>query len=276
MAKFIYGAELNHELIKLVKEASLELTLISPFIKLHQRVKDELNKKRNDPNFKLTICFGKNEKDVQKSLSIEELEYFKSFNTVSIYYEPRLHAKFYANGLGGIITSLNLYDYSVNNNIESGVYFSSSSSIYTNSYDYFMSVASNSELIYKSEAVFERSLGGLVKKFKEVVVVEDNTDKYYQNQAVSERKPKYQKEEKPNIVEQQDIMGYCIRSGERIPFNPSAPLSAKAYESWKKFANPDYKEKYCHFSGEESGGETSFSKPILKKNWSKARTFIKK
>ena len=33
----------------------------------------------------------------------------------------------------------------------------------------------------------------------------------------------------------------------------------------------DYLEKYCHFSGEPSNGETSFNKPILKKNWKKAK-----
>lgn len=35
--------------------------------------------------------------------------------------------------------------------------------------------------------------------------------------------------------------------------------------------DPDYKEKYCHFSGEPSNGETSVNKPILKKNWKKAQ-----
>ena len=49
------------------------------------------------------------------------------------------------------------------------------------------------------------------------------------------------------------------------------PFSQKAYKSWQKFKNEEYPEKYCHYSGEPSYGETSFSKPILKKNWRKSK-----
>lgn len=44
-----------------------------------------------------------------------------------------------------------------------------------------------------------------------------------------------------------------------------------AYKLWGKYRDPDYLEKFCHFSGESSDGKTSVSKPILKKNWKKAK-----
>ena len=66
-------------------------------------------------------------------------------------------------------------------------------------------------------------------------------------------------------------IGYCIRTGAEIPFNVAKPLSPDAYKKWNEFANPDYPEKYCHFSGEPSNGETSVNKPILKKHWKKAQ-----
>lgn len=65
--------------------------------------------------------------------------------------------------------------------------------------------------------------------------------------------------------------GYCIRTGESIDFNPARPFSVKAYKSWVQFGNKKYKENYCHYSGEKSYGETSFAKPILRKNWDKAK-----
>lgn len=46
---------------------------------------------------------------------------------------------------------------------------------------------------------------------------------------------------------------------------------SKAFKMWNKFKNPDFPEKYCHFSGELSNGETSVNKPILSKNWRKAK-----
>jgi hypothetical protein len=64
--------------------------------------------------------------------------------------------------------------------------------------------------------------------------------------------------------------GYCIRTGVEIPFNVEKPLSNDAYKKWNKYGDPDYPEKYCHFTGEPSNGETSVNHPILKKNLRKA------
>lgn len=66
-------------------------------------------------------------------------------------------------------------------------------------------------------------------------------------------------------------MGFCIRTGIQIPFNVEKPMSYEAYRSWSKYNDKDYAEKFCHFSGEPSNGETSVSHPILKKNWKKAK-----
>lgn len=46
-------------------------------------------------------------------------------------------------------------------------------------------------------------------------------------------------------------------------------MSYEAYKGWNK--NPDSSEKFCHFSGDSSDGETSVDKPILKKYWKKAQ-----
>ncbi|WP_026704970.1 phospholipase D-like domain-containing protein [Flavobacterium soli] len=60
-------------------------------------------------------------------------------------------------------------------------------------------------------------------------------------------------------------IGYCIRTGVKIDFNPKRPFCYEAYQSWAIFENENYKEKFCHYSGEPSNGKTSFSNPILKK-----------
>ena len=65
--------------------------------------------------------------------------------------------------------------------------------------------------------------------------------------------------------------GFCIRTGVEIPFDVKKPLSAGAYKEWVKFGNKNYPEKFCHFSGELSNGENNFKKPILGKNWEKAK-----
>jgi len=65
--------------------------------------------------------------------------------------------------------------------------------------------------------------------------------------------------------------GYCIRTGIPIRFNRYRPYNHEVYKKWasegKKGSNP---EMYCHFSGELSGGLTSYDKPVLFKNWNEA------
>jgi hypothetical protein len=79
---------------------------------------------------------------------------------------------------------------------------------------------------------------------------------------------------KPVLEKSKKSTGYCIRTGVEIPFNIDKPLSAKAFESWVKYEDDEYPEKYCHYSGEPSNGETSFSRPILKKHWNKAKELV--
>lgn len=127
MAKFITGKELTDEVYDIIHQAKKELLIISPYIKLDDYFKKELfNIHKKNASLHITIGFGKNEKNIQKSLKKEDLDYFKDFPNVSIVFIPNLHAKFYANDKKGVITSINLYDYSFKNNVEFGVLSESS------------------------------------------------------------------------------------------------------------------------------------------------------
>ncbi|WP_113653192.1 hypothetical protein [Pedobacter namyangjuensis] len=46
MNKFVQGSELNASLEKLIKNAESILLLISPYIKLHSRIRDQLKLKK--------------------------------------------------------------------------------------------------------------------------------------------------------------------------------------------------------------------------------------
>jgi hypothetical protein len=107
---------------------------------------------------------------------------------------------------------------------------------------------------------------GLSKKYALSIIEVDKLTDFFNN------KIKYYGHKETIAPKQiQKPSGYCIRTGAPIPFNTKHPMNNTAYESWKKFNNPDYPEKYCHFSGELSNGETTFSRPILRKNWNKAK-----
>jgi hypothetical protein len=122
MAKFITGKQLTDELCGIIREARKDLLIVSPYIKLDDYFKKELfNRLKGNSSLHVLLAFGKNQNNPWKSINKEDVNYFKEFPNISIVYIPNLHAKYYANEKRGLITSVNLYDYSFDNNVEFGV-----------------------------------------------------------------------------------------------------------------------------------------------------------
>lgn len=120
-AQFLFDNQLTSEVESLIKNSKNELLLISPFIDLDKRIMAALNERIKNPKFKLRVLYGKNEHNIYKSVKKDSIDFLKQFPNIEIRYEERLHAKFYINDTHYIITSMNLYDYSLANNIESGI-----------------------------------------------------------------------------------------------------------------------------------------------------------
>lgn len=114
MAKFLNTSATNYFLEELIKGASDRLILISPFLKLNDRVK-ELLEDKNRLKIDVRIVYGKNE------LQPEEINWLKELSFIRTSFCKNLHAKCYLNEETCIITSLNLYEFSQINNNEMGV-----------------------------------------------------------------------------------------------------------------------------------------------------------
>lgn len=272
MAEFVKGNQLNSALEEIFERAESQLVIISPFIKLHSRFIDVLKSKVLNHNLEIIIVFGKNENNLSKSFSLEDFNLLKDFPNIEIKYEPRLHAKYFANESSALLSSMNLYDFSQNNNIEFGILTKVSSSfgnligdnIDKDAFSYFERVISNSQTLYKRIPLYESKMFGISNKYVDSETEINKLEEIFGNKISIDNQKSLNTSDIDNI-------GYCIRTGEKIPFNPERPFTGKAYESWNKYKDENYKEKYCHFSGERSNGETSFSKPILRKNWKKAK-----
>ncbi|MGB3779641.1 MAG: phospholipase D family protein [Tunicatimonas sp.] len=277
MAKFLEGSRINSELERIFKEAKEEIIIVSPFIKFHDRVKDVLRSKIEMPKVTVKILFGKNKDDKSKSLGIDDFEFLKTLPNVEIRHEPRLHAKYYANESEALLSSMNLYEYSQNNNIEFGILVRTSllggltnnavgDSLDMDAYKYFREdVLNKSSVLYKKAPQYDKGLLGLNKKYthSEVELNKLSTEFDIRETGAQSRSRK--------SSGNNESTGYCIRTGVVILFNPKQPFSSEAFKDWNKFKNKDYQEKYCHYSGEPSEGETTFSKPVLRKNWGKAK-----
>ena len=240
MAKFLDKEKAVSALKDLIKNADKTLILISPYLKLSKDFK-ELLSYRNSKDKITTVVFGKQE------LNPDEMTLLQSLRFVILKYNEDLHSKCYVNDEKMIITSLNLYEFSMANNKEMGV------------------------LIDKND-IADKEL--FDEAFKEVDYINETSQRFELNSP----KPVFAKQTETKSTANKSTTkpsnketGYCIRTGIEIPFNVEKPMSYEAFKSWSKYSDPDYSEKYCHFSGESSYGETSVSRPILKKNWKKAK-----
>lgn len=243
MAKFINTRKAVSEIEDLIKNAGERLILVSPYLKLSKDFK-ELLTYRNSKDKITTVIFGKQE------LNPDEMKFLQGLRFVILKYNEDLHAKCYVNDDKMVITSLNLYEFSMANNKEMGV------------------------LIDKNDPADSQLFEDA---FKEVDYINQTSQRFELNAP----KPTFTKQtdnksskEKSATIPTKTGKGFCIRTGVEIPFNVEKPLSYDAYKKWNEFGDSDYPEKFCHYSGEPSNGETCVSKPILKKNWNKAKKLM--
>ena len=287
MAKFITGQDLEEAVYNIIWEAEETLLIVSPFIKLDDYFKKLFDKHVNNPKIHLIIVFGKNEGNISRSLSKSDFDYFKKFLNVSVIYVPNLHAKYYGNEKEGVVTSINLYDYSFKNNIEFGIYSETNfldkftTSADQEAWSTCIQIAKDNGVVFVKRPVYEKKLLSalLGKNYIKSDIQFDITDNFYRSfkkykQANSIKKLVDFPEEielgsqpttRPSRDEVEIVnFGFCIRTGEKIPFNPKRPLSDNAYKSWVQYGNVDYPEAYCHKTGKSSHGKTSMRKPILR------------
>lgn len=293
-ARFIADSDLNAALEGIFKDARRQLILISPYIKLHDRLQAILKTRLSDPELFIQVVFGKNEEDPKRSMRKEDLDFFMQFPNIELRYERRLHAKYYTNDSSALITSMNLYSYSQDNNIESGILTSvtalsgladrltRSESLDEQAVHYFGRVVEQATLIFKREPEYERAMFGLARKYTVSNTSVNKVQEFFSGRTSSERVaptvPPIVSTFSPPVpvsshtaYEASKPSAFCIRTGVPIPFNVKRPLCEEAYRSWSRYQDEHYTEKFCHFSGEPSHGETSYAKPILWKHWAKAK-----
>lgn len=135
MAKFLNTSATNYFLEELIKSAKDRLILISPFLKLNDRIK-ELLEDKNRLKIDVRIVYGKSE------LQPEEIEWLKELTFIRTSFCKNLHAKCYLNEESCIVTSLNMYEFSQINNNEMGILLTraADADVYREAYDEAMRI----------------------------------------------------------------------------------------------------------------------------------------
>ena len=147
MSKFLTGSNLDKEIESIIWEAKTKLLLISPYINLSDNIKNLLLQKASLPELEIIVAFREEWKEgkykllsnnnieaVSEYKNLKELDIWKNFPNIRLVGLSNLHAKYYANENKGVITSLNLYKYSIKNNIEYGCLVRGNSYLETTNY----------------------------------------------------------------------------------------------------------------------------------------------
>ena len=114
MAKFLNTSGTNFFLEELIKSAKERLILISPYLRLNDRIK-ELLADKNRLKIDIRIIYGKSD------LHPDEIKWMQKLDYIRVSFCKNLHAKCYLNETSCIISSLNLYEFSQVNNNEMGI-----------------------------------------------------------------------------------------------------------------------------------------------------------
>jgi hypothetical protein len=112
--KIIGTTEISFEIEQILTKAEKYLILVSPYLKLNQRLKVKLSDafKKVDSVY---ILYRENE------LNYDEANWLKEFKNLKLFSIKNLHSKIYANEEQVLISSMNIYEYSQINNHEIGV-----------------------------------------------------------------------------------------------------------------------------------------------------------
>ncbi len=213
MAKFLDTTGVSYHLQQIINQAQDSLILISPYLKINERLRQSLEDK-DRMKIDIRLIYGKNE------LQPEQINWLRSLKFIRTSFCENLHAKCYLNEREAIITSMNLYEFSQVNNHEMGIYLTK-----VEDPDLYNDIYNEARRLIR--------ISDEIRVSVEKVIVKDN------GSPIASASIEHEK-------------GFCIRCKKEITLNPSAPYCPDCYKVWKKYENPNYQEKFCHICGKDN------------------------
>jgi phosphatidylserine/phosphatidylglycerophosphate/cardiolipin synthase-like enzyme len=231
MAEFQTNKETQASIERIITNAEKKLILVSPYIKLTSTLFTRLKASAARGIAIKIICRTGELKD-------DGVKQLATHENVELKFMANLHAKCYFNESEMIVTSLNLLE-SSEKNWEMGILINR----------------------LNDKVMFEKAMGEV-----HVIFNDSNSQSAVPTSVTLPKKIINSSSAKANLER-----GYCIRCEGHIPFDKDKPLCKGCYASWNEWEDETYPEKYCHFSGNKSKGETCFARPILKEYWKEAQ-----
>jgi hypothetical protein len=166
MAIFLNTQKLNEWIPKIISETVRELVIIVPYIKASEKVYKQLCE-ANQRGVETILVYREDQ------LSKTEKEKFTKLDNLNLFYHPNVHCKCYYNERYLLITSMNMYEYSEQNNREMGILLEREKcqgSVFTEAVDEIRQIVNSSTFERKSrETIDEGFIFNIIRTEREKV-----------------------------------------------------------------------------------------------------------
>lgn len=245
MAKFLTTHQTAAQIENIIIEAEQKLVLVTPYLQLSStfftRIKDA-----DERGIKIVLVYGKDQLKPNEKAQIETIKNF------GLFFCENLHAKCYFNEKNMVITSMNMYEFSEKNNREMGVLITQQ-----NDSDVFKAA------VREVQSIVQSSIKKKGEDNKVLTQATSSKEKTIDKPEVKNEKiglKELLKDALSTILSGEELDAYCIRCGDKIPFDPDHPLCDECYWEWALYKNPNYTEHYCHSCGGKF--RTTYGKPL--------------
>ncbi|APV45382.1 PLD-like domain-containing protein [Dehalogenimonas formicexedens] len=266
MAEFLNTQNAYAAITDIVAKAQHQLVLITPYIKMPSQLMQRLMYYDKNGGNTIIVC----RKDDLKEDTLQELLNLKHLD---LRYLKELHAKCFYNESCMVITSLNLHDYSQQNNYEMGILLKNDADS-----TLFNEAVKEANFITGS-AVPHESPKTTTYKPKELSIafIRENPTRVNHNP-----KPRVQITDSKKQSSTDKVIGglaaalsgifgpeqgHCIKCGSKIDFDPEKPYCPDCYAVWSKWKNVDYPAEFCHSCGKSH--KTTMAKPLCRNCYDK-------
>ncbi len=219
MPKFLVTSGVSYHLEELIKNATERLVIISPYLRVNERIK-ELLEDKDRMKIDVRVVYGKNE------LQPAENNWLESMSSVRTSFCKNLHAKCYLNEKQALLTSMNLYEFSQQNNNEMGI---------------LVSQEEDPELYKEIREEAQRILR-ISEEIRITVASVENAE---------EAKPQPKARQATSAISGKPEDGFCIRCKAAIPADPRKPYCKTHFARWNRRKIESYEEQHCHTCGKE-------------------------
>ena len=253
MVKFLDTQGVSAELSQTIKNANQRLVIVSPYLQVSHHIQQLLA----DTSVPVSLVCR------QEQLK-ESDRWIENLPSVKVYFHKDLHAKCYLNEEQAILTSMNLYQFSQENNLEMGLLVSRRGQ----EMPLYEDIRKEADRFIRiSKVILEIAKPKPAPVSKAHPTSQPAPSKpapasgipFAYSSGITRPAPK-PAPIKPAPISGIPKVGFCIRDKASIPANPLKPYCDRCYRSWNRYKDPEYEEKHCHICGKEN--DSTMVKPL--------------